>query len=251
MEEFNKKKFIIITMIISIITILITTSAIYIWQKSIAKKTQNSLQTKNFSLQQNIESLKNQNKELNEKYNSQISEYIEESDKEYIVNNIIVTNKNNDFVSYESKLGKFSFQIPSKYILNDLNNTTKYPEKTALSFLENKEVYDALKTSQEIYNIKSITLKVFDNKENLSSLDWAKKNEAHSYFSSAEKYDTLKIDGLDAIVYTWNQLGDVYTVLLNNPNNNLIYIFLVSNPDEKSTIQNDFNNILKTIKFLK
>lgn len=150
-----------------------------------------------------------------------------------------------------------SIQEPKTYTNNTYNFSYQYPASVSV---EKTPMYiEGTLTSYTISNYNAAVwegpeggpdtayIRIYDNKDNLSIVDWAKANYNQTNFDDNTQYSTGTVDGKPSITYTVNGLGTfVYHYVKVD---GYIYEIGRSYISEDPVIQNALNMIMSTLKF--
>ncbi|MFA6992205.1 MAG: hypothetical protein WC269_02905 [Candidatus Gracilibacteria bacterium] len=137
------------------------------------------------------------------------------------------------WTSYESSRFAFTFSYPYNYTLdNSFENT--YEDQGFIHLYSNLVDKSSL-----------IEFSAYKNPNELSILEWAKSDTAHSNFS--DNYNEITVNGKSAISYSWAGMVGGDTILFKNKDFIISANVLYTEPNEK--IRDDFSEIIKTIKF--
>lgn len=153
------------------------------------------------------------------------------------------------WLSYENKGVGVSFQYPPSYVLD------KTYESKKIIHLYDVATYEGIQSGKIIEGAPVIEFMVFDNPNNFSVLEWAKDtnnsgtSNFNSTFNPSGEYKNVKVDGRDAILYSWMGMGSGDTVLVDSADSKYIFNFSVSSMNSDDKIRSDFSEIINTIKF--
>lgn len=148
---------------------------------------------------------------------------------------------NTEWQTYQSKRFSIQFRYPSKYVLeNEYENT--YPDQGFIH-LYTQEGYELVKSKAPRGGPDFIQVGAYSNPKNLTPIEWAKSDTAHSNFTG--QYETINIAGENGLSYTFEGMGSGDTRVIAH--NGYIYTFDVMGD---STMRDDFKRILSTVAFI-
>lgn len=149
-----------------------------------------------------------------------------------------------DWSLYTSEKLGISFENPGNFFL-ETTFEDFYPDQSHISLFELKD-FDEITESTSLGRGGSnnyISISAFENLEDLSLIEWAKKNSGQSNYREDQKM--MILDGNDAIRYVWEGMGQGETVITKNKNKQIILISYTKNVN----LEDYFELLLKSIKF--
>ena len=128
-----------------------------------------------------------------------------------------------------------------------------------IGFKESVDYWEELAKTREVNEggPDYITIEVYKNSQKLEPTDWiiANENSLGIYTNYNPKFSSntltkIKIDGFEAVKYTWSGLGSADVVVVYNSKTNIMYKMNVGYFNEESEIRTLFKELLTTISFV-
>lgn len=158
----------------------------------------------------------------------------------------IVSIDTSDWQIYRSERFGFEIKYPPYYLLDNISELV-YSDQGHIH-LRKLDDGQTPSIGDRGGGPPAIEFSFFENKDFLSSLEWAKKDVTHSNFTGS--YNPEIIADQDAISYSWEGHGVGDTVVFTKNNYDyIVEITALSNNDDES-LKKDFRQILSTFKFI-
>ncbi len=229
----NKEKSLIKPLLISISVILVLVGFFYYFfqykkQPDVVKKGESDKASK---LSQTMEMDENEGRDINI-----VDQETQggESEEKYI----------SEWDSYTSNRFGFAFDNPGGFFI-DRTNENYSSSEGHIGVHEMKNWDFITKSAGPSGGPASIGISVYLNSENLELLEWAEKNVSYSNYKGT--YSDTNVGGVEAIRYKWEGMESGETVLLLNPEGDLVISINMSVTDN---LVAPYESILKSFRFL-
>ena len=146
--------------------------------------------------------------------------------------------------SYISNRFGFAFDNPGGFFI-DRTNENYSSDEGHIGVHEMKNWDFITKPAGPSGGPASIGISVYLNSENLELLDWAEKNVSYSNYSGV--HSDINVGGVEAIRYKWEGMESGETVLLLNPEGDLV---IAINTSVIDSLIAPYEFILKSFRFL-
>lgn len=144
------------------------------------------------------------------------------------------------FKKFENTDWAFKFQYPDYYILH------RDSARQSVQLFDSS-TWKAILAQTPSDEGSSMAFTRYEIPAGKTALDWAKANVPMSnYHGNAE---VIKVDGRDALSYSYSQLGWNDFVLVADTSKKVLYLFSAGSSGDNMKLKNDFRAIVNSVSF--